>query len=155
MYSNWTCFKVQSNFSCILLCREIFITCNTFHPEGLLRRILRQSRLSAPNSPLSSLQLYTRSPLNLRYHQGSTMNNRPVDQALATLLPTHAQDIPRELRSLALSFVAQSRSFSSSLKPDEEVARPFACAELACKRSSFTSRPYTQVHVLTGCPRVI
>ncbi|KAI9373010.1 origin recognition complex, subunit 6 [Aspergillus egyptiacus] len=60
--------------------------------------------------------------------------NGPVDQALATLVPTHAHDIPPELRSLALSFVAQSRSFSSSLKPDEEVARPFACAELACKR---------------------
>ncbi|KAL4803848.1 origin recognition complex, subunit 6 [Aspergillus unguis] len=62
------------------------------------------------------------------------MNNRPVEQALATLLPTHAQDMPPELRSLALSFVAQSRSSSSSLKPDEEIARPFACAELACKR---------------------
>ncbi|KAL2849565.1 origin recognition complex, subunit 6 [Aspergillus pseudoustus] len=62
------------------------------------------------------------------------MNNRPVDQALATLLPTHANDIPPELRNLALSFVAQSRSFSTSLKPDEEIARPFACAELACKR---------------------
>ncbi|KAL4996087.1 origin recognition complex, subunit 6 [Aspergillus recurvatus] len=66
------------------------------------------------------------------------MNNRPVDQALATLLPTHAQDIPQELRSLALSFVAQSRSSSSSLKPDEEIARPFACAELACKRLART-----------------
>ncbi|KAL5048704.1 hypothetical protein BDW71DRAFT_177311 [Aspergillus fruticulosus] len=66
------------------------------------------------------------------------MNNRPVDQALTTLLPTHAQDIPQELRSLALSFVAQSRSSSSSLKPDEEIARPFACAELACKRLART-----------------
>ncbi|KKK24153.1 hypothetical protein ARAM_007326 [Aspergillus rambellii] len=62
------------------------------------------------------------------------MNNRPVEQALATLLPTHAQDIPQELLSLAVSLVAQSRSFSSSLKPDEEIARPFACAEIACKR---------------------
>lgn len=68
------------------------------------------------------------------------MNNRPVEQALATLLPTHAQDMPPELRSLALSFVAQSRSSSSSLKPDEEIARPFACAELACKRSVLTIR---------------
>lgn len=66
------------------------------------------------------------------------MNNRPVEQALATLLPTHAQDMPQELRSLALSLVAQSRSSSSSLKPDEEIARPFACAELACKRSVLT-----------------
>ncbi|KAL4943771.1 hypothetical protein BDV06DRAFT_129512 [Aspergillus oleicola] len=66
------------------------------------------------------------------------MNNRPVEQALATLLPTHANDIPPELRSLALSFVAQSRSSASSLKPDEEIARPFACAELACKRLART-----------------
>ncbi|PYH96599.1 hypothetical protein BO71DRAFT_348685 [Aspergillus ellipticus CBS 707.79] len=62
------------------------------------------------------------------------MNNRPVEQALATLLPTHAQDLPPELVSLAMSLVAQSRSFSSSLKPEEEIARPHACAEIACKR---------------------
>ncbi|PYI11501.1 hypothetical protein BO78DRAFT_333755 [Aspergillus sclerotiicarbonarius CBS 121057] len=62
------------------------------------------------------------------------MNNRPVEQALGTLLPTHAQDLPPELLSLALSLVAQSRSFSSSLKPEEEIARPYACAEIACKR---------------------
>ena len=64
----------------------------------------------------------------------NTMNNRPVEQALATLLPTHAQDLPQELLSLAISLVAQSRSFSSSLKPEEEIARPYACAEIACKR---------------------
>ncbi|PWY68448.1 hypothetical protein BO70DRAFT_323314 [Aspergillus heteromorphus CBS 117.55] len=62
------------------------------------------------------------------------MNNRPVEQALATLLPTHALDLPPELVSLAMSLVAQSRSFSSSLKPEEEIARPHACAEIACKR---------------------
>ncbi|GKZ24071.1 hypothetical protein AbraIFM66951_008884 [Aspergillus brasiliensis] len=62
------------------------------------------------------------------------MNNRPVEQALATLLPTHTQDLPQELLSLAISLVAQSRSFSSSLKPEEEIARPYACAEIACKR---------------------
>ncbi|PWY91749.1 hypothetical protein BO94DRAFT_564497 [Aspergillus sclerotioniger CBS 115572] len=62
------------------------------------------------------------------------MNKRPVEQALGILLPTHAQDLPQELLSLALSLVAQSRSFSSSLKPEEEIARPYACAEIACKR---------------------
>ncbi|KAL4898122.1 origin recognition complex, subunit 6 [Aspergillus ambiguus] len=62
------------------------------------------------------------------------MNNRPVEQALATLLPTHANDLPQELVSLSLSLVAQSRSFSTSLKPEEEIARPYACAEIACKR---------------------
>ncbi|PLB47536.1 hypothetical protein P170DRAFT_510365 [Aspergillus steynii IBT 23096] len=62
------------------------------------------------------------------------MNNRPVEQALGTLVPTHANDIPQELLSLALSLVAQSRSLSASLKPEEEIARPYACAEIACKR---------------------
>ena len=62
------------------------------------------------------------------------MNNRPVEQALNILLPTHANDLPPELVSLALSLVAQSRSFSTSLKPEEEIARPHACAEIACKR---------------------
>ncbi|KAJ6024129.1 hypothetical protein N7540_004926 [Penicillium herquei] len=62
------------------------------------------------------------------------MNNRPVEQALGNLVPTHANDLPQELLSLALSLVAQSRSFSSSLKPEEEIARPYACAEIACRR---------------------
>lgn len=64
------------------------------------------------------------------------MNNRPVEQALATLLPTHADDLPPQLLSLAVSLVAQSRSYSTSLKPEEEIARPYACAEIACKRLS-------------------
>ncbi|KOS41943.1 hypothetical protein ACN38_g7164 [Penicillium nordicum] len=62
------------------------------------------------------------------------MNNRPVEQALSTLVPTHANDLPQELLSYAMSLVAQSRSFSSSLKPEEEIARPYACSEIACKR---------------------
>lgn len=64
----------------------------------------------------------------------TAMSNRPVEQALGTLLPTHADDLPSELVQLATSLVAQSRSFSSSLKPEEEIARPYACAEIACKR---------------------
>ncbi|KAI9930511.1 hypothetical protein MW887_011265 [Aspergillus wentii] len=66
------------------------------------------------------------------------MNNKPVEQALGHLLPTHANDLPPELLSLALSLVAQSRSFSTSLRPEEEIARPYACAEIACKRLSRT-----------------
>lgn len=62
------------------------------------------------------------------------MNNRPVEQALGILVPTHASDLPQELLSLASNLVAQSRGFSSSLKPEEEIARPYACAEIACKR---------------------
>ncbi|KAF7154959.1 hypothetical protein CNMCM5623_003217 [Aspergillus felis] len=66
------------------------------------------------------------------------MNNRPVEQALSLLVPTHANDLPPELVSLALSLVAQSRSFAASLKPEEEIARPYACAEIACRRLSRT-----------------
>lgn len=67
-------------------------------------------------------------------HISRTMNNRPVEQALSILVPTHANDLPQELLSYAISLVAQSRSFSSSLKPEEEIARPYACAEIACRR---------------------
>ncbi|KAJ5469041.1 Origin recognition complexsubunit 6 [Penicillium sp. IBT 31633x] len=66
------------------------------------------------------------------------MNNRPVEQALSILVPTHANDLPQELLSYAMSLVAQSRSFSSSLKPEEEIARPYACAEIACRRLTRT-----------------
>jgi hypothetical protein len=69
-----------------------------------------------------------------------TMNNRPVEQALGNLVPTHANDLPQELLSLALNLVAQSRSFSSSLKPEEEIARPYACAEIACRRYATLER---------------
>lgn len=65
------------------------------------------------------------------------MNNRPVEQALGNLVPTHASDLPQDLVSLATSLVAHSRSFSSSLKPEEEIARPYACAEIACRRYVF------------------
>lgn len=68
------------------------------------------------------------------------MNSRPVEQALATLVPTHASDLPQELLSYAMSLVAQSRSFSASLKPEEEIARPYACAEIACRRYGEISR---------------
>ncbi|KUL86608.1 hypothetical protein ZTR_03024 [Talaromyces verruculosus] len=67
------------------------------------------------------------------------MNNlRPVERALATLLPTHENEMPPELLSLAQSLFAQSRSYSSSLKPEEEIARPHACAEIACRRLART-----------------
>lgn len=79
------------------------------------------------------------SPILLRFNHAylspkDKMNNRPVEQSLNTLLPTHANDLPPELVSLASSLVAQSRSFSASLKPEEEIARPYACAEIACRR---------------------
>ncbi|EED13145.1 conserved hypothetical protein [Talaromyces stipitatus ATCC 10500] len=65
-------------------------------------------------------------------------NKRPVERALATLLPTHENEMPSELLRLAQSLFAQSRSYSSSLKPEEEIARPHACAEIACRRLART-----------------
>ncbi|KAN0084857.1 Origin recognition complex, subunit 6 [Elaphomyces granulatus] len=66
------------------------------------------------------------------------MSTRPVEQALSMLLPTHATELPPELLNLAQSLVAQSRSYATSLKPEEEIARPYACAEMACKRLTRT-----------------
>ncbi|OJD12228.1 hypothetical protein AJ78_07133 [Emergomyces pasteurianus Ep9510] len=62
------------------------------------------------------------------------MSNKSLEQALANLLPTHAEALPPELVKHASSLLAQSRSYGSSLKPEEEIARPYVCAEIACKR---------------------
>ncbi|KAG5298632.1 origin recognition complex subunit 6 (ORC6) [Histoplasma ohiense] len=62
------------------------------------------------------------------------MSNKSLEQALANLLPTHAEALPPELVKHAASLLAQSRTYGSSLKPEEEIARPYVCAEIACKR---------------------
>ncbi|PGH04306.1 hypothetical protein AJ79_07154 [Helicocarpus griseus UAMH5409] len=64
------------------------------------------------------------------------MSNKSLEQALANLLPTHAEALPPELIKHASSLLAQSRSYGSSLKPEEEIARPYVCAEIACRRLS-------------------
>ncbi|KAF2018557.1 hypothetical protein BU24DRAFT_458317 [Aaosphaeria arxii CBS 175.79] len=76
------------------------------------------------------------------------MNKADIEQALGGLLPTLNGPLPPELVDTALSLLARSRSVAHSLKPDEEIARPYACAQLACERSkirlnlpSITSRP--------------
>ncbi|OAL69941.1 hypothetical protein A7D00_5980 [Trichophyton violaceum] len=61
------------------------------------------------------------------------MSLRPIEQALANLLPALAEDPPRELLNLASSLLTQSRSCGATLKPEMEIARPYACAEIACK----------------------
>ncbi|KAI5285824.1 hypothetical protein KEM52_002271 [Ascosphaera acerosa] len=63
-----------------------------------------------------------------------TMSNKSIEQALAHLIPTHADALPPEIVSLASSLYAQSWVHGSALKPEEEIARPHACAEIACKR---------------------
>ncbi|KAL9098228.1 MAG: hypothetical protein Q9163_006078 [Psora crenata] len=54
--------------------------------------------------------------------------------ALHGLLPAISGPLPPELLELAGSLLAQSRSKASSLKADEEIARSYACANIACER---------------------
>ncbi|KAL2135932.1 hypothetical protein VTI74DRAFT_6315 [Chaetomium olivicolor] len=60
--------------------------------------------------------------------------NRSIEQALLSLLPTHSSTLPQPLTDLASSLLAQSRHRASTLKAEEEIARPYACAHLACDR---------------------
>src|SRR5271154_3598114 len=55
-----------------------------------------------------------------------------ISQALDSLLPS--QTHPPKLTSLANSLLGQSRLRAPNLKPEEEIARPYACAEIACSR---------------------
>ncbi|KAL2044299.1 hypothetical protein N7G274_003004 [Stereocaulon virgatum] len=60
--------------------------------------------------------------------------DRSVTQALIGLVPSLSDPLPPELVELAGSLLAQSRSKASSLKADEEIARSYACANIACER---------------------
>ncbi|KAK3392497.1 origin recognition complex, subunit 6 [Sordaria brevicollis] len=60
--------------------------------------------------------------------------NRSIEQSLLSLLPTHNTDLPPPLIDLASSLLAQSRHRASTLKAEEEIARTYACAHLACDR---------------------
>ncbi len=62
------------------------------------------------------------------------MSRANVEQSLTGLIPTLNGPLPPELIELALSLLTRSRSVASSLKSDEEIARPYACAQLACER---------------------
>ncbi|KAK3683446.1 origin recognition complex, subunit 6 [Podospora appendiculata] len=64
--------------------------------------------------------------------------NRSIEQALLSLLPTHNSTLPPSLSELASSLLAQSRHRASTLKAEEEVARPYACAHIACDRLKIT-----------------
>lgn len=65
--------------------------------------------------------------------------DRSIAQALTGLIPTFSGPLPQELVELAVSLLAQSRNKASSLKADEEIARSYACANLACERSANSS----------------
>lgn len=67
------------------------------------------------------------------------MSRASIEQALIGLIPALNGPLPPELVELAVSLLARSRSVASSLKSDEEIARPYACAQLACERHVLTS----------------
>ena len=56
-----------------------------------------------------------------------------IHQNLNLIIPT-ASTLPPSLLDLATTLLAQSRAKAPSLKPDEEIARPFACCHIACER---------------------
>ncbi|KAG5989662.1 hypothetical protein E4U52_005373 [Claviceps spartinae] len=60
--------------------------------------------------------------------------SRQIEQALLSLMPTYGSDLPPPLVELAGSLLAQSRHRASTLKADEEIARQYACAHIACER---------------------
>lgn len=60
-----------------------------------------------------------------------------IEQALTSLIATFNGPLPLELVEVALSLLARSRSVAHSLKSEEEIARPYACAQLACERYIF------------------
>jgi origin recognition complex subunit 6 len=57
-----------------------------------------------------------------------------VEQSLSLLLPSLSEHLPSELVALSRSLLAQSRNKAGNLKSEEEIARPYACSEIACKR---------------------
>ncbi|KEF53994.1 uncharacterized protein A1O9_09789 [Exophiala aquamarina CBS 119918] len=57
-----------------------------------------------------------------------------IQQSLSSQLPTYASRLPATLINLCESLLARSRQRAANLKPDEEIARAYACCEIACKR---------------------
>ncbi|KAJ3575142.1 hypothetical protein NPX13_g4126 [Xylaria arbuscula] len=60
--------------------------------------------------------------------------SRTLEPTLYSLLPSHSTALPQPLLDLASSLLTQSRHNAGALKVDEEVARSYACAHLACER---------------------
>lgn len=60
--------------------------------------------------------------------------SRQIEQALLSLMPSHGSELPPSLIELSASLLAQSRHRASTLKAEEEVARLYACANIACER---------------------
>jgi origin recognition complex subunit 6 len=104
--------------------------------DGLIREVAR-GRVANTEGPLRLLQLtnfvqlYGLPPIPFPL---AIMSKKSVEDALQSLLPTYPDPLPSELITLALSLLSQSRTRASSLKPEEEIARPYACANIACER---------------------
>ncbi|KAI5928159.1 origin recognition complex, subunit 6 [Camillea tinctor] len=64
--------------------------------------------------------------------------SRTLEPTLLSLLPTYSTDLPQPLLELAASLLAQSRNNAGTLKAEEEVARSYACAHIACERLKIT-----------------
>ncbi|OTA05846.1 hypothetical protein A9Z42_0065560 [Trichoderma parareesei] len=62
------------------------------------------------------------------------MSKSAVELALVSLMPTYGSDLPPSLVESASSLLAQSRHLASTLKAEEEIARLYACAHIACNR---------------------
>ncbi|PTB63877.1 hypothetical protein BBK36DRAFT_1180690 [Trichoderma citrinoviride] len=60
--------------------------------------------------------------------------SKSVELALVSLMPTYGSDLPPSLVESASSLLAQSRHLASTLKAEEEIARLYACAHIACNR---------------------
>ncbi|KAH6608068.1 hypothetical protein Trco_004381 [Trichoderma cornu-damae] len=60
--------------------------------------------------------------------------SKQVELALVSLMPTYGSDLPPALVESASSLLAQSRHLASTLKAEEEIARLYACAHIACDR---------------------
>ncbi|KAI1330591.1 hypothetical protein F5Y16DRAFT_338650 [Xylariaceae sp. FL0255] len=60
--------------------------------------------------------------------------SRTLEPTLYSLLPTYSTALPQPLLKLAASLLARSRHSAGALKAEEEVARSYACAHLACDR---------------------
>lgn len=60
--------------------------------------------------------------------------DKAIAHTLNGLVPTLSTPLPPELLELAISLHTQSRNKASNLKAEEEIARSYACAHLACQR---------------------
>ncbi len=109
----------------------------TLYVATWLPRLASAVDLSNPKAHvktrLTRLRNKQHPPLSTQ-HKHSAMSRASIEQALTGLVPTLTGPLPTDLVDVALSLLALSRSVAHSLKPDEEIARPYACAQLACER---------------------